>query len=111
MPGGREIGTIFIGGGTPSLLSGPAMQTLLDGVRACLPLAAGAEITMEANPGTVEADRFVDYQRAGVNRISIGVQSFSEPKLQRPGGSTARRRPSAQHVSPAASACAASTST
>ncbi|STV02589.1 radical SAM protein [Klebsiella pneumoniae] len=82
---GREIGTIFIGGGTPSLLSGPAMQTLLDGVRACLPLAAGAEITMEANPGTVEADRFVDYQRAGVNRISIGVQSFSEPKLQRLG--------------------------
>ncbi len=57
-------------------LSGPAMQTLLDGVRACLPLAAGAEITMEANPGTVEANRFVDYQRAGVNRISIGVQSF-----------------------------------
>ncbi len=82
---GREIGTIFIGGGTPSLLSGPAMQTLLDGVRACLPLAAGAEITMEANLGTVEADRFVDYQRAGVNRISIGVQSFSEPKLQRLG--------------------------
>ena len=61
-------------------------ETLLDGVRACLPLAAGAEITMEANPGTVEADRFVDYQRAGVNRISIGVQSFkSEPKLQRLG--------------------------
>lgn len=82
---GREIGTIFIGGGTPSLLSGPAMQTLLDGVRDCLQLAAGAEITMEANPGTVEADRFVEYQRAGVNRISIGVQSFSEPKLQRLG--------------------------
>ncbi len=103
MPQGRKIGTIFIGGGTPSPLSGPAMQTLLDGVRACLPLAAGAEITMEANPGTVEADRFVDYQRAGVNRISIGVQSFSEPKLQRlgrihgPGGgqarSTSRQRP------------------
>ncbi len=108
---GREIGTIFIGGGTPSLLSGPAMQTLLDGVRACLPLAAGAEITMEANPGTVEADRFVDYQRAGVNRISIGVQSFSEPKLQRLGRIHGPRRPSAQHVSPAASACAASIST
>jgi oxygen-independent coproporphyrinogen-3 oxidase len=81
---GREIGTIFIGGGTPSLLSGPAMQTLLDGVRA-LPLAGNAEITMEANPGTVEADRFVEYQRAGINRISIGVQSFSEQKLQRLG--------------------------
>ena len=77
--------TIFIGGGTPSLLSGPAMQTLLDGVRARLKLAADAEITMEANPGTVEADRFVEYQRAGVNRISIGVQSFSEPKLKRLG--------------------------
>ncbi|BCG08063.1 YggW family oxidoreductase [Buttiauxella agrestis] len=82
---GREIKTIFIGGGTPSLLSGEAMQTLLDGVRARLPLAADAEITMEANPGTVEADRFVSYQRAGVNRISIGVQSFSEPKLKRLG--------------------------
>jgi len=53
---GREVKTIFIGGGTPSLLSGPAMQTLLDGVRARLPLAADAEITMEANPGTVEAE-------------------------------------------------------
>lgn len=82
---GREVQTIFIGGGTPSLLSGPAMQTLLDGVRARLNLAADAEITMEANPGTVEADRFVDYQRAGVNRISIGVQSFSETKLTRLG--------------------------
>ncbi len=61
------------------------MQTLLDGVRARLNLAADAEITMEANPGTVEADRFIDYQRAGVNRISIGVQSFSEPKLKRLG--------------------------
>ncbi|EOL9070742.1 radical SAM family heme chaperone HemW [Cronobacter turicensis] len=82
---GREVKTIFIGGGTPSLLSGPAMQTLLDGVRARLALASDAEITMEANPGTVEADRFVEYQRAGVNRISIGVQSFSEPKLARLG--------------------------
>jgi len=82
---GREVKTIFIGGGTPSLLSGPAMQTLLDGVRARLNLADDAEITMEANPGTVEADRFVDYQRAGVNRISIGVQSFSETKLTRLG--------------------------
>ncbi|EOC3069669.1 radical SAM family heme chaperone HemW [Cronobacter malonaticus] len=82
---GREVKTIFIGGGTPSLLSGPAMQTLLDGVRLRLTLAPDAEITMEANPGTVEADRFVEYQRAGVNRISIGVQSFSEPKLVRLG--------------------------
>ena len=82
---GREVSTIFIGGGTPSLLSSEAMQLLLDGVRARLPLAADAEITMEANPGTVEADRFSGYQRAGVNRISIGVQSFSPQKLQRLG--------------------------
>ncbi|WKZ93040.1 radical SAM family heme chaperone HemW [Chimaeribacter arupi] len=82
---GRTLSTIFIGGGTPSLLSAEAMQTLLDGVRARLPLAADAEITMEANPGTVEADRFSGYQRAGVNRISIGVQSFSPEKLTRLG--------------------------
>lgn len=83
--GGRSVGTIFIGGGTPSLLSSEAMQNLLDGVRARLPLDAHAEITMEANPGTVEADRFSGYQRAGVNRISIGVQSFDAQKLERLG--------------------------
>ncbi|RRZ97013.1 radical SAM family heme chaperone HemW [Erwinia sp. 198] len=82
---GREVGTIFIGGGTPSLLSSEAMQMLMDGVRARLPLSPTAEITMEANPGTVEADRFSGYQRAGVNRISIGVQSFSQQKLTRLG--------------------------
>lgn len=82
---GREVRTIFIGGGTPSLLSSEAMQQLMDGVRARLPLAADAEITMEANPGTVEADRFSGYQRAGINRISIGVQSFSPQKLTRLG--------------------------
>jgi putative oxygen-independent coproporphyrinogen III oxidase len=80
---GRTVETIFIGGGTPSLLSSEAMQNLLDGVRARLPLSADAEITMEANPGTVEADS--GYQRAGVNRISIGVQSFSAEKLERLG--------------------------
>ena len=82
---GREISTIFIGGGTPSLLSAEAMQSLLDGVRARIHVVDGAEITMEANPGTVEADRFSGYQRAGVNRISIGVQSFSAEKLTRLG--------------------------
>ena len=85
LAGGRSVGTIFIGGGTPSLLSSEAMQTLLDGVRARLPLEANAEITMEANPGTVEADRFSGYQRAGVNRISIGVQSCDAQKLERLG--------------------------
>ncbi|WAT03163.1 radical SAM family heme chaperone HemW [Rouxiella chamberiensis] len=82
---GRTVETIFIGGGTPSLLSSEAMQNLLDGVRARLPVSPTAEITMEANPGTVEADRFSGYQRAGVNRISIGVQSFSSEKLERLG--------------------------
>ncbi|WP_426577939.1 radical SAM family heme chaperone HemW [Xenorhabdus stockiae] len=82
---GREVSTIFIGGGTPSLLSAEGMQRLLDGVRELLPLFPQAEITMEANPGTVEADRFSAYQQAGINRISIGVQSFGSDKLIRLG--------------------------
>ncbi|TDB48656.1 radical SAM family heme chaperone HemW [Photorhabdus khanii] len=85
MVNGREITTIFIGGGTPSLLSSQGMQQLLDGVRTLLPVSPQAEITMEANPGTVEADRFSGYQQAGINRISIGVQSFSPDKLVRLG--------------------------
>ena len=82
---GRTISTIFIGGGPPSLLTSEAMQRLLDGVRSRLTLADDVEITMEANPGTVEAERFNAYQKAGVNRISIGVQSFSQSKLERLG--------------------------
>ncbi|WP_023638155.1 coproporphyrinogen-III oxidase family protein, partial [Musicola paradisiaca] len=85
LAGHRPLHSIFIGGGTPSLLSAEAMQRLLDGVRARLPLEDDAETTMEANPGTVEADRFNGYQQAGVNRISIGVQSFSAEKLTRLG--------------------------
>lgn len=81
----RVIDTIFIGGGTPSLLSTEAMQQLLDGVRKLTPVAHNAEVTMEANPGTVEAARFQAYQTAGINRISIGVQSFQPAKLQRLG--------------------------
>ncbi|MDC9581314.1 radical SAM family heme chaperone HemW [Xenorhabdus sp. PR6a] len=81
----REVATIFIGGGTPSLLSAEGMQRLLDGVRGSLSLSPQAEITMEANPGTVEADRFHAYQQAGINRISIGVQSFGSDKLIRLG--------------------------
>lgn len=92
------MGTIFIGGGTPSLLSSEAMQNLLDGVRARLPLDANAEITMEANPGTVEADRFSGYQRAGVNRISIGVQSFDAQKLERLGVFMALTKPHARRI-------------
>ncbi|KAA1195533.1 radical SAM family heme chaperone HemW [Photorhabdus heterorhabditis] len=82
---GREVTTIFIGGGTPSLLSSQGMQQLLDGVRTLLTVSPQAEMTMEANPGTVEADRFSGYQQAGINRISIGVQSFSPDKLVRLG--------------------------
>ncbi|CDL84057.1 radical SAM family heme chaperone HemW [Xenorhabdus cabanillasii] len=85
MVDGREVSTIFIGGGTPSLLSAEGMQRLLDGVRDSLPLSPQAEITMEANPGTIEADRFSAYQQAGINRISIGVQSFGSDKLIRLG--------------------------
>lgn len=82
---GRTIHSIFIGGGTPSLLSANAMQHLLDGVRERINIDSDAEITMEANPGTVEAARFTGYQQAGINRISIGIQSFNEQKLKRLG--------------------------
>lgn len=81
----REISTIFIGGGTPSLLTPEAMDALLQGVRHRIPVDPDAEITMEANPGTVEANRFIAYQQAGINRISIGIQSFDEHKLKRLG--------------------------
>ena len=78
---GRECQTIFIGGGTPSLFPGPAIRRLLAGVRERLPLAADAEITLEANPGSAEAARFAEYREAGVNRLSIGVQSFDDRSL------------------------------
>jgi oxygen-independent coproporphyrinogen-3 oxidase len=76
---GRPIETVFLGGGTPSLFSPAAIARLLDGVRGAL--VAGAEITLEANPGTVDAGRFAGYRRAGVNRLSLGVQSFDDDKL------------------------------
>ncbi|AEI74998.1 Oxygen-independent coproporphyrinogen-III oxidase-like protein YggW [Candidatus Moranella endobia PCVAL] len=78
---GRTVNTLFIGGGTPSLLSVNALQSLLAGVRQRLPMAPDAEITIEANPGTVDTDRFAAYQQAGINRISLGVQSFNLEKL------------------------------
>lgn len=83
--GSREVQTIFIGGGTPSLLSAESMADLLYGVKERIAVSPNAEITMEANPGTVEAERFAGFQRAGVNRISIGVQSFGNDKLIRLG--------------------------
>ena len=78
---GREVQTIFIGGGTPSLFSAEAIAKLLEGVKQRLALNKQAEITMEANPGTVETGRFNAYRQAGINRISIGVQSFQKDKL------------------------------
>ncbi len=79
---GRPVHAVFFGGGTPSLFSADAIGRILDGVGARLALAPHAEITMEANPGTVEHDRFEAYRSAGVNRISLGVQSFEPAKLQ-----------------------------
>ncbi|UTW10572.1 radical SAM family heme chaperone HemW [Marinobacterium rhizophilum] len=79
---GRSIDTIFIGGGTPSLFSAAAIKRILEGVAARTPLSAQAEITMEANPGTFEQERFAGFLAAGVNRLSIGIQSFSDAQLK-----------------------------
>ena len=79
---GREITSIFIGGGTPSLFSAESIATLLDGVKQRVALSEHAEITLEANPGTVEAGRFDGYAQAGVNRISMGIQSFQNHHLK-----------------------------
>jgi oxygen-independent coproporphyrinogen-3 oxidase len=81
----RPIISIFFGGGTPSLFSPDLIARLLDGVRGRLTLADDAEITLETNPGTVEHGRFDGYLAAGVNRISFGVQSFDDDKLNRLG--------------------------
>ena len=72
---GRRIESVFIGGGTPSLFSATALETLLDALRARLPLRPDLEITLEANPGTFEQSRFADYRQLGINRLSIGVRS------------------------------------
>ncbi len=79
---GRKVYTVFIGGGTPSLLSAQAVEELLATVRMLLPLDVNAEITLEANPGTVEAERFAGYRSAGVNRLSLGIQSFNDAHLK-----------------------------
>jgi oxygen-independent coproporphyrinogen-3 oxidase len=78
---GRKLHTVFIGGGTPSLFSAAAIDTLLAGVRARLPMLPDAEVTLEANPGTFERDKFAGFFAAGVNRLSLGVQSFDAAKL------------------------------
>jgi len=79
---GRRVYSIFFGGGTPSLFSAQAIDDLLAAFRARLQLAADVEVTLEANPGTFEADKFRDYRAAGVNRLSIGIQSFNPRHLE-----------------------------
>ncbi len=79
---GRRVYTIFFGGGTPSLLSAEAIDSVLSAVRARVPLAVDAEVTLEANPGTFEAERFAGYHRAGINRLSVGIQSFNPRHLK-----------------------------
>ena len=82
---GRRLESVFIGGGTPSLFSAESIERLLAGLRARLPLRPDMEVTLEANPGTVEQSKFREFREAGVNRLSIGVQSFRDEHLQRLG--------------------------
>ncbi|MGF1547469.1 MAG: radical SAM family heme chaperone HemW [Thiotrichales bacterium] len=79
---GRQLLSIFIGGGTPSLFSADAIKRLLEGIRARVAWRDDIEITLEANPGTVEHDRFSAYRAAGVNRLSLGIQSFADAQLR-----------------------------
>ncbi|HEX7642104.1 MAG TPA: radical SAM family heme chaperone HemW [Burkholderiaceae bacterium] len=99
---GRKIYTIFIGGGTPSLLSAAGLDRLLSDIRTLLPLDGRVEITMEANPGTFEAEKFRSYRASGINRLSIGIQSFNPRHLQALGrihdGDEARRAVDIAHA-------------
>lgn len=79
---GRRVHSVFFGGGTPSLFSAAAIDRLLTGLRTLTPLIPGAEITLEANPGTVEVAKFRGFREAGVTRVSVGIQSFSSRHLQ-----------------------------
>lgn len=79
---GRQVHSIFIGGGTPSLLSAAGMDQLLCAVRARVNLEPDAEITMEANPGSVETEKFAGFAKAGINRVSLGIQSFQDEQLK-----------------------------
>ena len=83
--GGRRIETVFIGGGTPSLMSGDAVARLLEGADGLFGFTSDCEITLEANPGTVDEGRFRAFRDAGVNRVSVGVQSFMNEKLRKLG--------------------------
>ena len=79
---GRRVFSVFIGGGTPSLFSAAAIDRLLAAIRARVPLEPGAEVTLEANPGTFEREKFAAYRDAGVNRLSLGIQSFDPQHLK-----------------------------
>jgi len=79
---GRQVHSIFIGGGTPSLLSAEGMDELLCAIRARVNLEPDAEITMEANPGSVETEKFAGFAKAGINRVSLGIQSFQDEQLK-----------------------------
>lgn len=79
---GRKLASIFFGGGTPSLFSANAMQQILTGVEQLIPFQPGIEITLEANPGTFEQDKFTGFRQTGINRLSIGMQSFQDDKLK-----------------------------
>ena len=82
---GRHIHSVFIGGGTPSLISAKGYQWLFSQLKSFIPFEDGCEITLEANPGTVEHDPFAGYLDAGINRLSIGVQSFNTEHLKKLG--------------------------
>lgn len=79
---GKRVQSIFFGGGTPSLMPPEVLAELLARIRMLLPLAVNAEITLEANPGTVEAGRFAGFKDAGINRLSLGIQSFNDTHLK-----------------------------
>jgi putative oxygen-independent coproporphyrinogen III oxidase len=78
----RPVETLFIGGGTPSLFSADSIRRLLQGIAELIPLSPTLEATMEANPGSAEADKFIAFRQAGINRLSIGIQSFNDAQLQ-----------------------------
>lgn len=92
---GRKVTSVFFGGGTPSLLTGQSIDRVLTAIRTLVPLSPDAEITLEANPGTVESEKFAAFRDAGVNRLSLGIQSFNPEHLKALGrihdGAEARR--------------------
>ena len=103
----QTVSSIFFGGGTPSLMQPATVGAILDAIARHWPVAAGAEITLEANPSSVEAARFAGYRAAGVNRVSLGVQSLRDTDLKALGRlhSVAEARPPSRSPRPISSAC------